>query len=371
MSDSEFVSASSSNKNTRKRLPGDAGRCTKLSSKKKYSKKRHFAGNQYTKEKKKTKTVSEKKIEEIVVDVDETLTERPEGYRLFDMDIFQEILSAVLCPECCNEGLTVEEDDTKRKGLANFILVKCTNCGFTLQKYTSKTVQNIGKPGMQSFDANLRSAYAFIRCGLGHRGIEKFCGMMNMPPPMARKNYDKLSNKICDVVEKVAKSSMLEAASNLKQTKGTDVGVSVDGTWQKRGFSSLDGVVVTISVSSGKVLDCQVLSRTCKSCNMHSSLQQTNKEEYEKWKIKHINDCKLNHKGSSPSMENAGAVSIFSRSVVDRGLRSLSYYGDGDSKSFASVENIYEGAVVKKFECIGHYQKRVGNRLRKLKKSGL
>ena len=67
---------------------------------------------------------------------------------------------------------------------------------------------------------------------------------------------------------------------------------------------------------------------------------------------------KLNHKGSSPSMVNADAVSIFSRSIEDRGLRYLFYYGDGDNKSFASVENIYEGAVVKKFECTGHYQKK-------------
>ena len=59
MSDSESVSASSSNKNFRNMLPGDAGRGTKLSSK--YSKKRHFEGNQYTKEKTKTKIVSEKK----------------------------------------------------------------------------------------------------------------------------------------------------------------------------------------------------------------------------------------------------------------------------------------------------------------------
>ena len=201
MSDSESVSASSSKKNTRKRLPGDAGRCTKLSSKRKYSK-RHFAGNQYTKEKTTTETVSEKIIEEIVADVDETLTERPEGYRLFDMNIFQEMLSAVLCPECCNEGLNVEENESKRKGLANFILVKCTNCSFTLQKYTSKTVQNIGKPGMQSFDVNLRSVYTFRRCGVGHRGIQTFCGMINIPPPMARKNYGKLLNNICEVVEK-------------------------------------------------------------------------------------------------------------------------------------------------------------------------
>ena len=94
--------------------------------------------------------------------------------------------------------------------------------------------------------------------------------------------------------------------------------------------------------------------------------EQINKEEYEK--IKHISDCKLNHIGSSPSMENDGDVSICSRSIENRGLRYLFYYGDGDSKSFASFQNIYEGAVVKTFECIGHYPKRVGNRLRKLKK---
>ena len=46
-------------------------------------------------------------------------------------------------------------------------------------------------------------------------------------------------------------------------------------------------------------------------------------------------------------------------------MRNLIYYGDGDSKSFQSVENIYEGVI--KFECIGHYQKEVDNRLRKLK----
>ena len=92
---------------------------------------------------------------------------------------------------------------------------------------------------MLSFDVNLRSVYTFRRYGVGHKGIGKFCGMINMSPPMERQNYDKLANKICDVVEKVAKSSMLEAASNLKQTEGTDVGVSVDVTWQKWGFSWL------------------------------------------------------------------------------------------------------------------------------------
>ena len=44
------------------------------------------------------------------------------------------------------------------------------------------------------------------------------------------------------------------------------------------------------------------------------------------------------------------------------------FYGDGDSKVFSAVENIYgPKKKLKKYECIGHYQKRVGTRLRKLK----
>ena len=46
----------------------------------------------------------------------------------------------------------------------------------------------------------------------------------------------------------------------------------------------------------------------------------------------------------------------------------MKYYGNGDSSSFSAVENIYKtDKTVKKFEWLGHYQKRVGNRLRKLR----
>ena len=61
---------------------------------------------------------------------------------------------------------------------------------------------------------------------------------------------------------------------------------------------------------------------------------------------------------------------FFKRSLENYGLRYLNYYGDGDSKSFQSVENVYEGAKVVRYECIWHYQKRVGNRLRKLRFDG-
>ena len=41
------------------------------------------------------------------------------------------------------------------------------------------------------------------------------------------------------------------------------VAVTVDGTWQKRGFSSKIGVVFIISVDTGEVLDAMVKSLEC------------------------------------------------------------------------------------------------------------
>ena len=83
--------------------------------------------------------------------------------------------------------------------------------------------------------------------------------------------------------------------------------------------------------------------------------------------MNHKDNCQLNHVGSASSLESAAAVTVFSRSVESYGLYYLGYYGDGDSSSFTTVENIYPNKKVVKYECIGHYQKRVGNRLRKLR----
>ena len=44
-----------------------------------------------------------------------------------------------------------------------------------------------------------------------------------------------------------------------------DVGVSVDGTWQRKDFSSTLEVVTDISISNGKVLAVVILSKECRS----------------------------------------------------------------------------------------------------------
>ena len=92
---------------------------------------------------------------------------------------------------------------------------------------------------------------------------------------MTRKNVDVISNKVRDSAEKVAKASMLTAALDLKSGEEgmTDIGVTVDVNWQKRGFSSLNGVVAVISITNGKVLDVESMSRYCKSCMSNAPMK--------------------------------------------------------------------------------------------------
>ena len=68
-------------------------------------------------------------------------------------------------------------------------------------------------------------------------------------------------------------------------------------------------------------------------------------------------------------MEADGLIECFQVSEKDRKLRCINYLGDGDSKSFLekSKLDIYPQKQVKKLECVGHMQKRLGGRLRKLK----
>ncbi|GFV41170.1 uncharacterized protein TNCV_1102331 [Trichonephila clavipes] len=68
-------------------------------------------------------------------------------------------------------------------------------------------------------------------------------------------------------------------------------------------------------------------------------------------------------------MEAVGALKIFERSLIKQDLQYTVYYGDGNSKGFLQVKDIYGENSVTKLECIGYIQKRVGSRLRKLKKN--
>ncbi|GFX54906.1 uncharacterized protein TNCV_3318231 [Trichonephila clavipes] len=147
------------------------------------------------------------------------------------------------------------------------------------------------------------------------------------------------------------------------KNKTVECGISVDGTWQRRGYSSMNGCVAALSVCTGKVVDIEIMSSYCPTCRKISKMPRS--IESETFAADHV--CHSNFQGSALKMEAVGATRIFQRSIVKRGLKYAHYYGDGDSKGFISVKDTYGKDRVTKYECIGHVRKRVGARVCKLK----
>ena len=137
-----------------------------------------------------------------------------------------------------------------------------------------------------------------------------------MPPPMDNKAYRKSFTKLYRAYTKSAHESTSKAAEDVPVTPDDngvkDVTASFDGSWQRIGHYSLNGVVTAIS--NGKVVDYDVLCKVCPQCRYWNNKKNT--PEYENWKLYH--DCAINHTGSSGSMEVAGVVNMFKRSEYER-----------------------------------------------------
>lgn len=82
---------------------------------------------------------------------------------------------------------------------------------------------------------------------------------MNLPKPPAFKYYTKILSK---AAKEVCLDSIKKAAQETIELNdgNTDITALFDGSWQKRGNSSLDGIVSGISADNGKVLDIRILS---------------------------------------------------------------------------------------------------------------
>ena len=80
------------------------------------------------------------------------------------------------------------------------------------------------------------------------------------------------------------------------------------------------------------------MNRYCNACVMHEKLKLPDPAKYEQYKLSH--ECGINYRGSAPAREKDG-VNIFNRSINKNKTRYINVYGDGDTKRFAYIENIY------------------------------
>ncbi|XP_067210342.1 uncharacterized protein [Linepithema humile] len=288
-------------------------------------------------------------------------------YRILNFfTVFAAIANLVKCAKCNGN---VKFQTASSRGLGFKIALLCDNCP---TEYIPSS-PFIG----HSYEINKRFIFVMRVLGIGLKGAGKFCALMDLPNFLDFRTYDIIAKQIHEASKNVAEFFMKKAvkeeveetckAKKLVQ-ETNELTVSGDGTWQKRGYSSLYGVFSVIGYYSGKVIDIIVKSRYCKSCEFWKS--KTDTQEFEEWFETHKESCSSNHEGSSGKMEVDGILDIFKRSIKQYAVKFINYIGDGDSKTYKGLVdgNPYEGITINKKECIGHVQKRMGTRLREAKK---
>ncbi|KYQ49219.1 hypothetical protein ALC60_11725 [Trachymyrmex zeteki] len=284
-------------------------------------------------------------------------------YRIIEfISVFAAISDISVCKTCKRKQTFGE---TGSRGLGFKIAVTCA-CG--------TVVINSGPFINNSFEINRRIVFVMRLLGVARKGINIFCGMMDLGCELSVRAYDGIIQQIHASLQKMYNDTCHKAVEEEKQYNEkeeqplTNLKVSGDGSWKKRGFSSLYGVTTLIGYNTGKVIDLLVKSSYCQICTYYKN----DKDNPEYLEHKEDGHCAVNHSGSSGKMEVDAVVEMFLRSEQLHGVRYSNYIGDGDAKTFKAILDIEPYGhefKIKKNECIGHVEKRMGSRLRNIKKS--
>ncbi|GFW07195.1 uncharacterized protein TNCV_3693891 [Trichonephila clavipes] len=262
------------------------------------SQKCKFIGNRFTERTKPldVSTISAQKLKTTSVSFENipSKDDKMSGNRIFDVEILHSVFSCLCCPSCLSVNLQLTEDSIL--GLSSVCL---------------GNEDNWKRPFISS---------------------KNLCASLNIPS-LSKAAYRTCEKKLLNLASVVSKYAMTEAADEVRKLKNTssdvaEYGVFVDGTWQRRGHSSLNGCVTVLSIDTGKVLDLELMSRCCRNCNTSKG----------SGKSKRLNkyQCSCNRQESAGSMESAGEYRLFEHSRETRKLEYVDFYGDGDSKkSFA------------------------------------
>lgn len=329
------------------------------------SKKIKFHGNRHTSEKSsESVSTSAKKLEN--QDEFEPAVDENSSYVLLCFSlVFAALQSVLTCKVCMGEIKFLKKSQV---GLGFTLCVKC-DCDTMFTVDSCPKVRN-------AFEVNRRLTFVMRLLGVGLSGINLFCSLMDLGTGLSKNGYYSILNNIYIAVKAIAKIVFTKAAKeeneeNVKRGgKKDEVTVSGDGSWAKRGFTSLLGIVSLIGKFSNKVIDVIVKCKVCKACEKWVGKEDT--DEYLEWYEDHQEECTANHEGSSGKMEVDGVIEMFKRSLEWFGIKYKKYIGDGDSKTFKNLleADIYNGdPLVEKSECVLHVKKRMYRRVKDAKKA--
>ena len=200
-------------------------------------------------------------------------------YLFINTNIITQIINLLAtCPDCDTRNIFINFDISNKRGLSVPMKFNCTDCGWFQTFYTSEECKR-QTCGRAPFDINARSVIAMREIGKGHSALEKLCGYLNMPPPMTAAVFNDIQKIVFDSYTDVATNSMKNAANELIESEFVftddsgiaNVTVSCDGSWQKRGFSSLNVVTVIASDTENVSITVFAQYQVCKMCSLWES----------------------------------------------------------------------------------------------------
>ncbi|GFV94393.1 uncharacterized protein TNCV_3352311 [Trichonephila clavipes] len=172
-------------------------------------------------------------------------------YVIIDLNMLNDIFNNIAKCRYCDKSFCfdVAENKISRKGLATSVSATCKYCGSGHTLMISNTVSD-------GYEVNLRFVYGMRCIGIGKSA---FCALMNLPPPPAK--FERLYTPIFKALETVSSRSMVNSVNEavIENEHNKNIAIALDGTWQKRGHTSKNGVVTATSLDNGKVIDFECL----------------------------------------------------------------------------------------------------------------
>ena len=325
--------------------------------------KRKFRGNQHTRELSLECTSSSAKklkaSDDFGVNVDPNL-----NYCIIQFNLVFSALQQVLQCKECNGAVRFSKRDVRGLGFQLCVLCSC-----------NEMLINSCQKDVNAYEVNKRFVFAMRLIGVGLNGLNNFCGLMDLGAGFSIRTYYKCVDNMKVAVDAVLKIVLNKAAGEEKDknveagNKENELSVSGDGSWAKRGFTSLVGIVSLVGKYSNKILDVTVKSSICKVCQQWKGNE--NSVEYEAFYDEHNEECSANHHGSAGKMEVDGVLEMFHRSEDLHDVKYQYYIGDGDTKTFKALLDAQpygKNVVVKKKECVLHVKKRMYRRAKEAKK---
>ena len=256
--------------------------------------------------------------------------------------------------------------EEKKEGCASILSVVCQICK-KINKIKTSRQHQFGMRGPQPYDVNSRIALGAIDNGIGYSHIKSFLTTLDIPS-INKSAYKRREQEIGVAIEAVAANSCemaLENETEIEKTNGKvpdedgllPLAVSYDMQWLKRGKAndSLTGHGAIIGSKTKQIISFASANKVCRICDNAKS----------KGVKAARHDCRLNHKGSSKSMEAQVGVKLFSE-APNNGVKYSVFIGDDDSSTIAKIREEVDYNV-EKWSDTTHASRTLVNHLHKIR----